>query len=179
MSKPVTAQHIQNLTATGLLLALAVALNFFEGLLPALPALPPGVKLGLSNIVVVYCLCFLGKRQGLTIALLKSGFVFLTRGASAGFISLCGGMFSVGILMFLLAGRNSEVAGKQFFLLGIGGAVAHNLGQLFAASLYMKTAAVFYYFPVLLLSGCLMGTATAALMKATLPALKRISVNRN
>ena len=35
---------------TGLLAALALALSFLEGLLPPLPFLTPGAKLGLSNI---------------------------------------------------------------------------------------------------------------------------------
>ena len=35
----------------GLLLALAVALNLAESMVPPLPVLPPGVKLGLSNLV--------------------------------------------------------------------------------------------------------------------------------
>ena len=39
---------------TGLLAALALALAFLEGLLPPLPAMPPGAKLGLSNIVTMY-----------------------------------------------------------------------------------------------------------------------------
>ena len=32
---------------TGLLAALAIALSFLEGLLPPLPMMPPGAKLGL------------------------------------------------------------------------------------------------------------------------------------
>ena len=35
---------------TALLAALALALSFLEGLLPPLPMMPPGAKLGLSNI---------------------------------------------------------------------------------------------------------------------------------
>ena len=39
---------------TGLLAALALALSFLEGLLQPLPMMPPGAKLGLSNIASMY-----------------------------------------------------------------------------------------------------------------------------
>lgn len=57
---------------------------------PAL-GLPPGVKPGLANIVVMYALFFLGRGQALTLVLLKSFFAMLTRGPSAGALSLAGG----------------------------------------------------------------------------------------
>ena len=83
------AEKIRRLAAMGLLTALAAALNFAENLIPALPMAPPGVKLGLSNIVVAYCLFYLGGREALCIALLKSGFVLLTRGMTAGALMGC------------------------------------------------------------------------------------------
>lgn len=43
-----------------------------------LPALPPGVKLGLSNIAVMYCLFYMGKENAFILLVLKSLFVFLT-----------------------------------------------------------------------------------------------------
>ena len=70
----------------GLLLALAMALNLAESMVPPLPVLPPGVKLGLSNLVTVYCLFYLGSGEAWGIAVLKSGFVFLTRGVTAGLL---------------------------------------------------------------------------------------------
>ena len=59
----------------GLMFALAMALSLLESMIPALPMLPPGVKLGLSNIVTMYCLFFLGARSAFTVAALKSCFV--------------------------------------------------------------------------------------------------------
>ena len=43
----------------GLMFAAAVTLSYLEGLV-SVPGLPPGVKLGLSNIVTMYCVFFLG-----------------------------------------------------------------------------------------------------------------------
>lgn len=154
----------------GLLLALAIVLNLAEGMLPALPMMPPGVRLGLSNIVTLYCVMMLGSKEALTIGLLKSGFVLLTRGAAAGFISLCGGMLAILVTMAVF--RCSRMS---ILLKSVCGAAAHNLGQLLAASLYLKSGMVFYYSPVLLVSAIAMGAATAALTGAMMPALSRLA----
>ena len=159
---------VSSLTSTAMLLCLAIVLNFLEGLLPVLPGLPPGVKLGLSNIVVVYCIFFLGAPKAFLIAFLKSVFVLLTRGVSAGWISLCGGLLSV-LVMLMLSRAKSSVT-----LLSVFGAISHNFGQLIAAYAVMQTTAVFYYFPVLLVSGIVMGLVTAVMVRVTLPALRRI-----
>ena len=75
-------RKVKRLALMGLLFALAMALSFLEALLPALPMLPPGIRLGLSNIVTMYALFVLGPVSGYTIAVLKSLFVLLTRGAA-------------------------------------------------------------------------------------------------
>ena len=64
----------------GLLFALSVVLSFLEGTLTPLLGLPPGVKLGLANVVVMYALFFLGRGSAFTLVLLKSYCVLLTRG---------------------------------------------------------------------------------------------------
>ena len=83
---------VKRLALMGLLFALAMALSFLESLLPALPMLPPGIRLGLSNIVTMYALFVLGPVSGYTIAVLKSLFVLLTRGAVAAAMSASGGI---------------------------------------------------------------------------------------
>ena len=142
----------------GLLLALSVVLNLAEGMLPALPAMPPGVRLGLSNMVTLYCVFFLGWREALTIACLKSGFVLLTRGAAAGFISFSGGLLSV--LVMLLTARTDKLS---ILFKSVLGALAHNLGQLLVAAFIVSNIKVFVYFPVLLFTGMICGTVIGCL----------------
>ena len=62
----------------------------------------PAIKLGLSNIVVMYALLFLRTRTALLLVVLKALFAFLTRGATAGFLSLCGGALSLAVMLVLL-----------------------------------------------------------------------------
>ena len=86
----------------GMLAALALAFSFLEGLLPPLPGMPPGARLGLSNIVTMYAAGSLGLPWGLGLALVKGGFALLTRGLAAGTMSLCGGLASTGCMWLLL-----------------------------------------------------------------------------
>ena len=75
----------------GLLFALSVVLNLveagFSGLVPI-----PGIKLGLSNVVTMYCLFCMGKREAFLLAGLKAFFVLLTRGLVGACLSLSGGL---------------------------------------------------------------------------------------
>ena len=70
-----------------MLFALAIALSYLESLVSPLLGLMPAIKLGLSNIVVMYALLFLRTRTALLLVVLKALFAFLTRGATAGFLS--------------------------------------------------------------------------------------------
>lgn len=159
------------LTLTALFLAMALVLSYVENLLPALPFLPPGVKLGLSHVVIMYCLFFVGAPSAFWIALLKSLFVLLTRGMIAAFLSLSGGMLSL-LCLFTL----SRVGGKRISYLALSatGAIVHNLGQLFGVSLLISHSFLFYYIPVLLISGLLTGLVTGILLRIVMPALAHL-----
>ena len=98
---------------TGLLAALALALSFLEGLLPPLPFLPPGAKLGLSNIVTMYAAGTLGLPCAVFLAVLKGGFALLTRGAVAGCMSLAGGLFSTVCMWLLLKKAGASLSVKE------------------------------------------------------------------
>ena len=87
---------------TGLLAALALALSFLEGLLPPLPMMPPGAKLGLSNIASMYAAGTLGLPSALFLAVFKGLFALMTRGGMAGIMSLSGGIFSTLVMWLLL-----------------------------------------------------------------------------
>ena len=155
-------RKVKRLALMGLLFALAMALSFLESLLPALPMLPPGIRLGLSNIV-----------SGYTIAVLKSLFVLLTRGAVAAAMSASGGIASVTVMLLL-----SLLPGirRQYLLLSVFGGAAHNMGQLIAARFIISNQYVWYYLPVLLAAGLLMGAITGMALRVVMPYLDRLSL---
>lgn len=88
---------------TGMLFALAIALSWLESMVSPLLGLMPAIKLGLSNIVVMYALLFLRTRTAVLLVVLKALFAFLTRGVTAGFLSLCGlGRWRLAVYLLLL-----------------------------------------------------------------------------
>lgn len=153
----------------GLLFALAAALSALESALPAFFPVP-GIKLGLSNIVVMYCIFLLGTPRAFLLAALKSLFALFTRGFAAALLSACGGAASILVMLLLL--RVSARGAADATLVSVAGAVSHNLAQLALAALLLGTGSfIFYYAPVLIAAGILVGTLTAALLRMLVPCL--------
>ena len=152
----------------GVLLGVMLVLSLAEGMLP--PILPPFGRIGLPNIVVLYCLQCLGWREAGTMVLLKAGFAYLTRGAVAAALSLAGGLLSFGALLLLLFFTKKRAS---LTALGVTGAVTHNAGQLIAFSFWAKTNVLPAYLPVMVAVGVLTGFATGTVFRLTLPLLRR------
>ena len=153
---------------TGILAALAVVLSLLENLLPPVPGMPPGAKLGLSNIVSMYAAGCVGFFTAMAVALIKGLFAFLTRGITAGLMSTAGGLFSTLIVWLLLKKL-------RFGLLGASaaGALAHNTAQLVIACL-LTSSAVLYYVPILVLLGTASGILTGLALGVLLPPLEKL-----
>ena len=142
---PKRGSKTQDIALSGLLFALAMALSFVEGTL-VIPGLMPGMKLGLANIVVMYALFFMGGKQALVLDLLKALFVFLVSGWTAGFLSLCGGLFSLLVMWVLYYHFPVQ---PTWFILSVCGALAHNVGQLLGASVILSSAmSLFFVIPI-------------------------------
>lgn len=157
-----------------ILCALAVALNFLEGLLPEMPFLPPGAKPGLSNIITMFAAYSLGLPQAITITLVKAGFTFITRGVTASLMSLSGGMLSTLVMYFLL-----RYGKKIFGIIGISvlSSLSHNLGQLLVSVMITGSSKTFYYAPFLAIFGLVSGTLTGIIFRAVIPALEKQKKN--
>lgn len=172
MNKYVEKINVRKITQLGLLFALAVVLMFVENLIPPIPTMPPGVKLGLSNIVVMYCLFFLDKKSAFMILLLKSAFVFATRGATSFIMSFSGGLFSILVIILLLLLKKNQMS---YVMISICGAISHNIAQLIVSRFILSSTLAYYYAPMLIISGVIMGIITGTILKVMLPALKRVS----
>ena len=153
----------------GLLFALSMVLSFvesgFAGLIPI-----PGIKPGLSNIVTMYCLFCLGRREAYTLALLKSFFVFLTRGAVGAAMSLAGGLLSVSVMLILLLFGEKKFSDT---VLSVCGGVSHNVGQILMAMLVLGSTAVVYYLPVLMIAGIITGFLIGLVAGLIIPSVRK------
>ncbi len=160
----------QGVAFCGVLGALALVLSAVETALPPLPMLPPGAKLGLSNIVTMYAAGSLGLGPALGIAAVKGIFSGLARGVTAFLMSLSGGLLSTFVMWLLLRLKN-----RPFGMVGLGvcGALAHNAAQLLVAAA-ITTPAVVSYIPWLIVFGVLTGTLTGLVLRVIMPMLDKI-----
>lgn len=163
----------RRMVLTGLFFAIALVLSLVENALPPVPIPAPGVKFGLSNIAVMYALFFLGKSPAFAIAVLKSGFVAMTRGLVAGFVSLGGGLLSITVMVLLLAVFKDRIS---YLMVSIAGAVCHNLGQFLAVSIIYTSIYLWIYLPVLLIAGIAAGIITSTLLRFVLPAFQKLGI---
>ena len=155
----------KQLARCAVLAALALALSYVEGMFP-LPVPLPGFKLGLANIVTVFALYALGAAQALAVLLVRVllGAMFAGN-ASALIFSLFGGLAALGVMAML-----SRFGRLSVYGVSVGGAAAHNGGQVCAAMLTLGSSAPLAYLPVLLIvslfTGALTGFIAALLLRA-------------
>ena len=151
-------------------IALSMILSFVESQIPAFVAIP-GIKVGLTNIVVVFALYKLGWKEAGVISLIRVFLVSLLFGTGATFLySIAGAVLSyVGMLLLKGTGRFSYVA------VSVAGGVLHNIGQIGMACLVMETNLILYYLPFLLLSGTVAGVVVGLLAAVM---IRRIDVKQ-
>ncbi|HHY63861.1 MAG TPA: Gx transporter family protein [Clostridiaceae bacterium] len=151
---------MKKLALNSILISLAVVLSYMERFIPLDLIIPvPGIKLGLANIVTMFALFFMGLTSAVAVTVLRCILAsFLFGGMSSLLYSLAGAFMALMVMTVLKTGYN-----KAFSILGIsmGGAAAHNTGQILMASLMMRNAAIFAYLPVLLMTGLVTGLLTA------------------
>ena len=136
----------------GMLIALALVLSFIESQIPAFVAVP-GMKLGLANIAIVFALYSLGFREALGVSLIRVVLSAILFG------SVVSGLYSAAGAILSLLGMALLKKSGFFGTVGVSvsGAVLHNLGQIGIACFILRTQALVYYLPFLILSAVLSG----------------------
>ena len=136
----------------GVFLALALVCSYVESLIPISFGIP-GVKLGLTNIVVILMLYTIGAKDAILISVLRiilAGFMF--GNAFSIIYSLTGGILSFVVMLLL---KNT---GKLKILsVSVAGGISHNVGQLIVAALVVENYNILFYVPVLIIAGIITG----------------------
>lgn len=155
----------------GVFTALALLFSYIESLIPFHIGIP-GVKLGLANLIILIALYKMNARQAFLLS--------VTRIVLAGFLfgnlfsilySLAGGMLSL-IVMILLKKQN----GFSVMGVSVAGGVFHNVGQLVIAMLVTESLNLFYYVPVLMISGLITGIFIGIIANEMLKRLRRLQL---
>ena len=140
------------LSLAALSVSLAMILSFVESQIPAFVAIP-GVKMGLTNIVVIYALYKMGWKYAAVISLVRVLLVGILFGNGVSLIySLAGACFSFAVMVLL---KRCKVFSTT--AVSVAGGVTHNMAQIGMACIIMETNLLSYYAPFLLLSGTLAG----------------------
>lgn len=144
------------LTRLALLTALSLILFTIELQLPN-PTPIAGIKLGLANIVTVFAAYRFRPYETFLMLLCRIIIGSLIAGnPSAVIYSFAGGMFCLAGILPL----RKIIPENRIFVCGIIGAILHNVGQIAVASLIFQSAYIWYYLPVLVLSGAAAGAFT-------------------
>lgn len=152
----------RKIAETSLISAAAIVLGYVETLVPLVVPIP-GVKIGLSNLAVVFAIYRLGTKNSIYVTALKiivTALLFSGMGSLP--YSILGGFLSFFTMTF----------SRKFFSVksvsAIGG-IFHTIGQLIAAAVVLKSSAVLWYLPYLLtggaVTGLLIGTVCEKLLK--------------
>lgn len=160
----------QKVAYLGVLAVLALGFSYVEFLIPFEAIGIPGVKLGLANLVVMLALFTCGVWEAVTVSAVRILLTWLLFGNFTGFLySLAGGALSLALMILL-----QKLAFFGEVGVSVAGGVAHNMGQLAVAVFLLRTAALWYYLPVLLIAGVVTGAVNGVLLRLVLPRIARL-----
>ena len=145
---------IRKISIMSILTAGAIIISIIESFIPSFGI--PGIKLGLANIIILIVLYELGVGEAIFVNLARVFLTGLLRGTilTMGFLmSLTGAIFSLGIMILF------HLLIKKFSIIGISvlGAVFHVIGQILIAMLYLQTAYIWFYLPIIGISAVVTG----------------------
>jgi heptaprenyl diphosphate synthase len=149
---------------SSVLATLALICSYIESLIPFNFGIP-GIKLGLPNLVILVALYCIGAGYAFTVNIIRivlSGLLF--GGVSAMMYSLAGGILSFAVMYLLIKTDLFSPVG-----IGMAGGVMHNVGQVTLAALITETLKLYFYLPVLsvtgLVTGSILGFAAALIIR--------------
>ena len=155
-----------------LLMAFAVAMGYFERLIPPVIPAVPGIKLGLPNIAVIIVMYIKDYKTAFALNIFRvvlAGFLFT--GIWGTVYGLSGAILSFIVMAALKKTNIFGTAG-----ISAAGGVFHNLGQICVAALLVNNIKLFYYFPVLIIFGTVTGIIIGYLSGLIINRLNKIKL---
>lgn len=154
----------------GILVALALVLAFVESQIPVFFAVP-GMKLGLTNLVVMIALYHMDEKSAISINIIRILLVSFMFGNVASLAySLSGGLLSGAAMIVLKKTKKLSMLGVS-----VAGGVAHNIGQILAAMVLLETTSIGWYLLILWFAGIGAG-AVIGIISAEV--VKRLPIRR-
>lgn len=156
----------KKIATRALLVALALVFSWVEAHIPAF-FMVPGMKLGLTNLVVLVALYKLGWKDALMVNVVRIVIVGITFGNAFSMIySLSGAIVS-----FLTMIVMKKLTKLNIIAISVGGGIAHNVGQILVAMFVFESTKLLYYLPFLWLSGIVAGAVIGMISGLTVQRL--------
>lgn len=159
-------EKTRKLTLTALLTAAALILGWIEHAVPIVVSIP-GIKLGISNIAIVFALYRLGAGYAWSVTACKVTLSALLFGGFSGFAySAAGGVLSLCVMMALY-----RIKGLSPIGVSAAGGAAHIAAQVFIAVMLTSTTQIIWLLAPFLAvgtsAGALTGFISALLIRKT------------
>jgi heptaprenyl diphosphate synthase len=159
--------NTKKLTTLAITVTLAMILSFVESQIPAFVAIP-GIKVGLANIAVIFCIYRFGYREAIAVSVIRVVLVSTLFGTPVTFIYSIAGA----ILSFLVMALLKHFTPLSEVGVSVAGGVMHNVGQIAMACIMLSTNVIALYLPALLLSGTIAGIAVGVAASVVIKRVK-------
>lgn len=150
-----------------MLLAISVILSLIESFIPIFNGIVPGLKIGLANLVVIFALYMYSFKDAIYLSVLRVFLVGILRTGLFSitfFFSLTGALLSIIVMYLLKKYTKLSIVGVS-----VSGAIAHSVGQIIIAILFLNNINIIYYLPILLIgsvaSGIVIGITASKVLE--------------
>ena len=155
--------NLKKIIRLSMLVSLSVVISIIESYIPILNSVIPGLRLGLSNIIILYVLYKYNFKDSLYVSIVRVILVGLLRTglfSISFFFSLSGALFSI-ITMYI----TKKI--KIFSVVGVSiiGSISHSIGQILIAIFLLKNNNIIFYLPYLLVFSIPTGIVTGLISK--------------
>ena len=151
----------------GLFASVAIIFGYVESLIPFFAGIP-GIKLGLTNLAVLFILETYSWKEAALVSVVRIFVIgFLFGNLFSILYSLAGAALSLTVMTLIKKKSNFSILGVS-----VAGGVSHNVGQLIVAAVIVENTSLLYYAPALLISGVVTGLVIGMLTREVLRRIK-------
>ena len=152
-----------------LMISISIVLSIIESSVSTFIFTFPGMKLGLANIMTMVVLFTMGRKEGSLVVIFRIfiiGLIYSGLFTPTFWISLSGGTFALLVLIILKGSKLS------IYTISVLASLMHMVGQIIAAIIVVKTQALIYYLPYMILISIPTGLITGYLAIKIISKLK-------
>lgn len=159
--------NAKKIARLSVLTALSLILFLVESLFPPLFPVAPYVRIGISNIAIIFILICFGEMEALIVVIAKNLLSVIISGMWIAFaINLAGSMCSLLVMILLIKFIFPRVGTIG---ISIAGAIVSNVARSCAAAVLTETAELLFQIPFVLIisigAGLLIGIVTVLIIK--------------